>query len=94
MQTLICQAIRAKSTISFVFEGKLRTAEPFTLGYHKDTGNMVLSAYCLTGGNSQPWDMYKVSNLSKVSILNGRTNPNRAGYKKNDSRMKQILCEL
>ena len=46
---LICTAIAKRTLLEFDYDGYRRRVEPYTLGYHKDTGNLVLSAFQTQG---------------------------------------------
>ncbi len=93
---IICQAIKERIVIQFSYEGQLRIVEPFTLGYHKDTGNLVLSAYRVGGfsksQNDPPWRLYIVDDIRNLSFSNRQAESYRNGYNPNDSRMSSIIC--
>lgn len=92
----ICHAIKNRIVIQFSYEGYSRIVEPFTLGYHKDTSNLVLSAYGVGGySKSQsepPWRLYIVNQISGITFTNQRASTSRIGYNPNDSRISSIIC--
>ena len=49
MKKLITNAIQNRLVIQFIYEGQLRIVEPFVLGRHKDSGNIVLRSYRVGG---------------------------------------------
>ncbi len=95
-EEIICHAIKERIVIQFSYDGNIRIVEPFTLGYHKDTGNLVLSAYRVGGfskSNSEPpWRLFVVNEISGLSLTNRQAASNRAGYNPNDKRMSSIIC--
>lgn len=96
MNDLICQAIRDRIVIQFNYDGQLRIVEPFTLGYHKDTDNLVLSAYRVGGysksDSEPPWRLYIVQDIRGLSLTDRQAQSHRAGYNSRDSRMYRIIC--
>lgn len=96
MTNIICKAIEERIVIQFTYEGQQRIVEPFTLGVHKDTNNLVLSAYRVGGysksQNEPPWRLYKLKKISNLFLTNQEALQYRQGYNPNDSRMKMILC--
>jgi len=93
---IICRAIRERIVIKFTYDEETRIVEPFTLGYHKETGNLVLSAYQVGGyskSQSEPaWRLYNVENISKLSLTDKQAQKHRKGYNPKDSRMLSIIC--
>ncbi len=73
MRELICKAIKDRNVISFIYDGYRREVDPFTLGIHKDTGNLSLSAWWVGGyshSRSHPhWRLYTVDLMTDVKIL-------------------------
>jgi len=96
MQAIICQAIKERKVLQFSYEGNIRIVEPFTLGNHKDTGNLVLSAFRIGGysksANEPQWRLYIVNEMQNLSSTNQRAMATRPGYNPNDSRMSTIIC--
>ena len=93
---IICQAITERTVIQFSYDGQIRIVEPFTLGYHKDTGKLVLSAYRVGGySKSQsdpPWRLYIIEDLRNLSLTGKQAESYRQGYNPRDSRMSSIIC--
>jgi hypothetical protein len=93
---IICQAISDRIVIQFMYDGHSRIVEPFTLGYLKDKGKLVLSAY-LVGGFSKsksnpPWRIYIVDEIHSLKLTDRQAQSNRPGYNPRDSRMSSIIC--
>jgi len=96
MEELLCQAIENRKLISFAYDGYYREVEPFTLGVHKDTDNLSLSAWWVGGhshSRSYPhWRLYTVDLMSDITILNRSASSYQDGYNPNDKRMRRIIC--
>ena len=97
-KSLICEAIKNKNVIEFSYNGHKRVVEPHCYGMHKNTNNEVLCAYQISGysssGKGHPWRLYTISGMSKIVISGEKFNKPRNGYKKNDSRMLRIFCQI
>jgi hypothetical protein len=95
-QDIICQAIADRTVLQFTYDGQIRIVEPFTLGVHKDTGNLVLSAYRVGGytksNNDPPWRLYIVADIRDLSLTDREALAYRNGYNSRDSRMSRIIC--
>lgn len=93
---IICQAIKDRIVIQFSYDGQTRIVEPFTLGYHKDTRNLVLSAYRVGGfsksQNEPPWRLYVLDDIRNLSLAEKKAESYRQGYNPKDSRMSSIIC--
>ncbi|MEO0300282.1 MAG: hypothetical protein ABIM58_05845 [candidate division WOR-3 bacterium] len=98
MDDLICKAIKSKRIIKFNYEGFERIVEPHTYGIHKDTGNKVLSAYQIGGysssGKIPSWRLYLVDKITNLKITDKIFTEPRPGYRRGDSRMSLIFCEI
>ena len=72
MQDIIADAIENRWVIQFIYEGQLRIVEPFVLGLHKDTGNLVLRSYRVGGYSkskkSPPWRLFKIAPVSYTHL--------------------------
>ncbi|WP_116107511.1 WYL domain-containing protein [Lewinella sp. IMCC34191] len=97
-QQLILEAIENRKTIAINYKGGERVIEPFTLGYHKSTGNLILRAFFLDGysssGEYYQWKIYRLDNISNVKVLNQPIFFDRDGYNPNDSDMSEILATI
>ncbi len=98
MNNLICEAIKNRKVIKFNYEGYDRIVEPHTYGIHKNTGNEVLCAYQVGGysssGKEPFWRLYVVDKISNLQVTDEIFSEPRPGYKKGDSRIPIIFCEL
>ena len=95
IENALCEAIRTRKAISFTYEGRTRIVEPFTLGVHKDTGNLSLCAYWI-GGYSESrrspyWRLYTLKRMYNLQITDKPAAGHRLGYNPRDSRMSSII---
>jgi len=94
----ICEAIENKKVIEFTYENHKRIVEPHCYGIHKDTNSEVLRAYPIGGytssGENPPWRLYIVSKMSGIVVTDKQFRNTRLGYKRNDSKMSRIFCQL
>jgi predicted DNA-binding transcriptional regulator YafY len=98
MNQQICDAIRERRLVQFYYEGHQRIVQPHAYGIHKDTKNDVLRAYQIGGysssGNIPGWRLYKVSKISNIKITDKTFENPAPGYRKNDSAMSYIYCQI
>jgi predicted DNA-binding transcriptional regulator YafY len=99
---IITEAIQSRKVLKFNYADagesmpQMRIVEPFTLGVHKDTGNLVLSAW-QTGGHTKSgrldtWKLYIVDNMQNIIVTDEPAASYHNGYNPRDSRMVSILC--
>lgn len=92
MNGLLVQSIREKRRIRFTYHGSVRVVEPQCYGTGTK-GTELLRAHQIIGG-SQREPLFHVSKMSNLVLLDEvfvRPGPN---FKKNDSAMKSIFCQL
>lgn len=98
MKDSIIQAILNRNVITFDYKGNHVKVEPFTIGIHKTTGNVILSAYFLSGySKSQgepPWRLYSIKNIANLIITNEVAESFHDGYNPRDSRMSTIFATV
>ncbi len=98
MNDLIIKAITERKVISFTYKGQNKIVEPFTLGIHKDTSNLLLSAWYLNGESDtteEPdWRLYTVSKIENLVIKDIVASNIRIGYNSNDERMCEIYATV
>lgn len=92
MNALTCNAIKNKQRLRFGYNGKVRIVEPQCYGIgHK--GTELLRVYQVTGG-IQPEPLFDVSKIEAMVVLAEHFKSPGPNYKKGDSVMKTIFCEL
>lgn len=97
MNKTICQAIQEMKLLEFTFHGHRRVVEPHTHGIDRK-GRESLSAYQVSGtsgsGGVPDWRLFRTSEISFLTLSQQKFSNRRSGYKKGDSRMSRIFCEL
>lgn len=92
MKDIICAAIREKKRIKFYYNDKLRIGEPQCCGV-TTAGTDAVRVYLISGG-SRPEQLFDIAKITSFELLNEHfTNPG-PNYKRNDSAMKTIYCQL
>jgi hypothetical protein len=89
---VIVQAIREKRRLRFIYHGTARLGEPQCYGQGRK-GTELLRVYQITGG-APVEPLFDVSKMKKLVLTDEfftRPGPN---YKKNDSAMRLIFCQL
>jgi hypothetical protein len=97
MNTLICDAIRARRLIRFVYDGYERIAEPHAYGI-STANHEVVSAYLVGGWSASEgapgWRKYLVGDMHDVHALAETFEAPRPGYNPEDRQMRQVFCRL
>ncbi len=92
MNQLIVQAIRHQRRLRFVYNGIGRLAEPQCYG-QGTKGTELLRVHQISGGSQREplFDVSKMRKLAATDEFFAKPGPN---YKKNDSAMRVIFCQL
>jgi hypothetical protein len=92
MDDAIARSIREKRRLRFDYNGKTRLAEPQCYGVGT-RGTELLRVHQISGGSEREplFDVSKIENLVVLDETFIRPGPN---YKRNDSAMKTIFCQL
>lgn len=96
MKAKIINAIENKKIIEFIYDGKIRTVEPYSFGKSLRE-NEVIRAYQIGGFSStgsMGWKLYDISKISSLQILDDLLFESRFDYKKGDKSMVLIYCEI
>lgn len=98
MEEIICDAIRKRLVIEFNYEGELRIVEPFVLGLHKTTGNLVLRSYRVGGyskSEREPsWRLFNTTYIENLKLTDKIAKSDREYYNPEDKHMSEILCNV
>ena len=92
MNKIIANAIREKRRLRFTYNGKARLAEPQCYGVGT-RGTELLRIHQLQGG-SQREPLFDVSKMRDLIALDEHFLKPGPNYKKNDSAMVTIFCQL
>jgi hypothetical protein len=97
MNTVVCDAIRTRRLIRFVYDGYERVAEPHSHGI-STANHEVVSAYLVGGWSaseaSPGWRKYLVREMHDVHALAESFAGPRDGYNPEDRQMRQVFCRL
>jgi len=92
MNPLIVRSVEEKRRLRFIYSGKLRIAEPQCYGLGT-RGTELLRVHQIAGGSQREplFDVAKIEELVLLDEVFDKPGPN---YKRNDSAMKTIFCQL
>jgi hypothetical protein len=92
MHQIIIDSIRQKRRLRFTYNGKTRLAEPQCYGTGT-RGTELLRVHQIEGGSQREplFDVSKIKDLTALDEFFTRPGPH---YKKNDSAMMTIFCQL
>jgi hypothetical protein len=97
MNNLICDAIRARRLIRFIYDGYERVAEPHLYGI-STANHEVVSAYLIGGWSASEgapgWRKYLVREMHDIQALAESFAGPRPGYNPEDRQMRQVFCGL
>jgi hypothetical protein len=95
MNSIICSAIQQHKVLHFYYNGGFRDVEPFCYGLGTSS-NELLRGYQISGySESQglpPWRLFKVDEISSLSITERTFSNRRPDYNPDDPVMQQIYC--
>ena len=88
----IVRSIEEKRRLRCTYHGKARLVEPQCYGIG-NKGTELLCVHQIEGGSSREplFDVAKITDLVVLDEVFSRPGPN---YKRNDSAMKRIFCQL
>jgi hypothetical protein len=97
MNTLICDAIRERRLLRFIYEGYERVVEPHLYGINTANHEM-LSGWLVAGWSaSKPepgWRNYLVQEMHDIHVLATPFEPAREGYNPDDRGLRQVYCGI
>lgn len=83
--------------LQFKYEFHTKIVEPYMLGVDKEE-HEVLLAYRITGGSESgefpDWELFRLDKMQEITSIAETFTEVRAGYRRGDSRMVEIYCEL
>ncbi len=89
----ICIAIHNKRRIAFVYHARERIAEPQCYGI-SERDNELLRVHLIKGSSGQREPLFNVAGMEGLRVLEETFTRPGPNYKKNDSAMKYIFCQL
>jgi hypothetical protein len=90
-QTVV-DAIRTRRRLRFIYNGRQRWVEPQCYGVGRK-GTRLLRAHQLSGGAERE-PLFDVSKIEALTMLDETFTKAGPNYKKNDSAMAIVLCQL
>jgi hypothetical protein len=96
MLDTIIMSISNRQTLSFTYDGLIRTVEPHAVGV-STAGNDVLRCFQTHGAHITPgheWDMCLLSKISNLVLTGQHFHGERPGYKRGDKGMTVIYAQL
>ncbi len=97
MKKLITEAIQKKKLLEFNYQGFYRVVEPHTHGVFSN-GNELLVAFQIDGESKSRkppfWSSFQTSEIENLFIIDEAFLEPRYGYKRGDSRFREIYSEL
>lgn len=97
MNVLVCDAIRARRYLRFVYEGYERIVEPHLYGINTASHEM-LSAWLVAGWSASApepgWRNYLVREMVDLHVLSTPFAGPRPGYNPEDDSFRQVHCRL
>ena len=92
-EQVICRAIREMRVLTFSYEYKMRSVEPYALYYTKDGDDPLLEAWQLSGGSAVDWRDFHLAKLSAPTITDTHFSK-RTGYRLESPRRGRVLCQV
>ena len=97
MNVLVCDAIRARRLLRFVYDGYERIVEPHSYGI-TTANHEALSAYLVRGWSkteAEPgWRKYLVRDMHDIQVLAEVFGGPRPEYNPDDPSVRQVFCRL
>jgi hypothetical protein len=97
MNVVICDAIRTRRLLRFVYDGYERVVEPHLYGVNT-AGHEAVRCYLVSGWSSSEtspgWRMYLVDRMEGVAALAESFTGPRGEYNPEDTQMERIYCRL
>jgi hypothetical protein len=97
MNVVICDAIRTKRLLRFVYDGYERVIEPHIYGV-STAGHEAVRGYLVrgwSGSDASPgWRMYLLDRMEGVAALTDSFSAPRTEYNPVDPQMERVYCRL
>ena len=90
---LICTAISQKRRLAFMYHERLRVAEPQCYGI-STAGKEALRVHLIEGISKEREPLFTVAEMKVLKMLDQAFTKPGPHYKKNDSAMEFIFCQL
>ena len=91
-EPLIYMGIKNRQRIQFIYHNKIRVTEPQCYGV-SHAEKEIVRLFLIKGG-TRPEQLFDVSKITDLHLLNEYFTSPGPNYKKDDSAMKIIFCQL
>ena len=92
-----CDALKRQRRLELRYDGYTRIVEVHAVGVSKD-GNDIMRVWQVRGGSSGNefvgWKLLRVREASAVHVLDEKSDAPRDRYRRGDSAMAKIICEI
>ncbi len=92
-----CEALKRQRRIELRYDGYNRVVEVHAVGLGKD-GNDIMRVWQVRGGSSGNetvgWKLLRVREASAMQVLDEKSEAPRDRYRRGDSAMVKIFCEV
>jgi hypothetical protein len=89
---LLCDAVRNKKRVSLTYHEKERIGEPQCCGI-STADNEAVRMYLIKDG-SRPLQLFNISQIKSLEVLQEHYSKPGLNYKRDDSAMKEVYCQL
>ncbi len=95
---IICQAIKQRKLLKFIYDGGERVVEPYAYGYN-NRNSLKLRAYQVEGysssGKPEGWKLFSVEKIKNIEILDEEFSTIRPEYNpRGDKHIPYIICKV
>ena len=90
---LLCEAIRQRRQVNFIYKSTRWTVEPHLLGY-TPYGDTMLNGWVLANRRMTGWQQFHVPLISNVTLLKNRILRTRPDYDPYDESIAQVVWRL
>ncbi len=95
---IACEALKTGKTLELRYDGYTRAVEVHAVGRSSE-GNAIMRVWQVRGGSVSNervgWKLMRLDEATSAAILNHEdSQAPRAGYKRGDSAMAHVICQL
>ena len=95
---IICNAIHQRCLLRLTYDGGHRIVEPHAYGHNNNKGHDLLRAYQVSGSSKSyeyvGWKIFRRDEMTSILVLEQHFERPRQGYKRGDTALDRIYCEL
>ncbi len=95
--SVACEALNSRKRLELDYDGFTRVVEVHAAGTSRK-GDQIMRVWQVRGGSASGeaagWKLLRVSEASGARVLDEESEAPRNGYRRNDSAMSRIACQL